>query len=99
MIGDEASCVSIFDGLRQCEDKVQAGRAEQQGAGDLLNGAEGSVASEAAMPIVDLFSVRGRYTTALQFTRVVWTLLRARQQLKMQFHRLWQQVTQPSHNI
>jgi hypothetical protein len=25
LIGDEASCVSIFDGLRQFEDEVQAG--------------------------------------------------------------------------
>jgi hypothetical protein len=37
---------------------MSAGRAAQQGAGDLLSDAEGSVASEAAMPIVDLFSVR-----------------------------------------
>jgi hypothetical protein len=58
---DEASFESIFDDLQQFEEEEQAGRAEQQGARDLLSDAEGSVASEggaeAAMPIVDLFSV------------------------------------------
>jgi hypothetical protein len=38
----------------------QEGHAQQQGAGDLLSDAEGSVAyeeDEAAMPVVDLYSV------------------------------------------
>jgi hypothetical protein len=55
-----------------CEE--QSGHAEQQGAGDLLSNAEGSVASEAVMPMVDFFLVRGTRTAALLFTRVVWSL-------------------------
>jgi hypothetical protein len=59
MIDEAASFKSIFDNLQQCEEEEQAGRAEQQGAGDLLSYAEGSVASaavaEVAMPIADLF--------------------------------------------
>jgi hypothetical protein len=80
MIDNEASFESIFDDLR-FEEEEQAGCAEQQGAGDLVSDAEGSVAPEAdaevAMPIVDLFSVRGWCTATLQFTRVVWAFLRA----------------------
>jgi hypothetical protein len=60
MIDNEASFESIFDDL-QFEEEEQAGCAEQQGAGDLVSDAEGSVApeadAEAAMPIVVLFSV------------------------------------------
>jgi hypothetical protein len=60
MIDNEASFESIFDDLQQFEEEEQAG-AEQQGTGDLVSNAEGSVApeadAEAAMPIVDLFSV------------------------------------------
>jgi hypothetical protein len=59
MIDNEASFESIFDDLKQFEEK--AGCAEQQGTGDLVGDAERSVApeadAEAAMPIVDLFSV------------------------------------------
>jgi hypothetical protein len=81
MIDNEASFESIFDDLQQFEEEEQAGCAEQQGAGDLVSDAEGSVApeadAEAAMPIVDLFAVRGWCTAAPQFTRVVWALLRA----------------------
>jgi hypothetical protein len=61
MIDNEASFESIFDDLQQFDEEDQAGCAEQQGAGDLVSNAEGSVApeanAEAAMPIVDLFSV------------------------------------------
>jgi hypothetical protein len=61
MIDDEASFQGIFNDLQQFEEEEQAGRAEQQGAGDLLSNAEGSGASEAsaeaAMPILDLSSV------------------------------------------
>jgi hypothetical protein len=61
MIDNEASFESIFDDLQQFEEEEQAGCAKQQGAGDLVSDAEGSVApeadAEAAMPIVDLFSV------------------------------------------
>jgi hypothetical protein len=61
MIDNEASFESIFDDLQQFEEEEQAGCAEQQSAGDLVRDAEGSVApeadAEAAMPIVDLFSV------------------------------------------
>jgi hypothetical protein len=60
MIDKEASSESIFDDLQQFEEEEQAGCA-QQGAGDLVSNAEGSVApeadAEAAMPIVDFFSV------------------------------------------
>jgi hypothetical protein len=81
MIDDEASFESIFDDLQHFEEEEQAGRAVQQGLGDLLSDAEGSVASEAgaeaAMPIVALFSGSGRCTAKLLFTRVVWALLRA----------------------
>jgi hypothetical protein len=60
-IDNEASFESVFDDLQQFEEEEQAGCAEQQGAGDLVGNAEGSVApetdAEAAMPIVDLFSV------------------------------------------
>jgi hypothetical protein len=59
MIDNEASFESIFDDLQQFDEEEQAGCAEQQGAGDLVSSAEGSVAPEAdadaAMPIVDLF--------------------------------------------
>jgi hypothetical protein len=37
---------SIFDDLQQLQEEEQAGRAEQQGAGDLLIDAEESMASE-----------------------------------------------------
>jgi hypothetical protein len=61
MIDNEASFESIFDDLQQFEEQEQAGCAEQQGTGDLVSDAEGSVGpeadAEAAMPIVDLFSV------------------------------------------
>jgi hypothetical protein len=61
MIDDEASFKSAFNYLQQFEEEEQAVHAEQQGAGDLLSDAEGSVASEAsaevAMPLVGLFSV------------------------------------------
>jgi hypothetical protein len=61
MIDNEASFESIFDDLQQFDEEEQAGCAEQQGAGDLVSIAEESVAPEAdveaAMPIVDLFSV------------------------------------------
>jgi hypothetical protein len=61
MIDNEASFESIFDDLQQFEEEEQARCAEQQGAGDLVSDAERSVApeadAEAAMPIVDLFSV------------------------------------------
>jgi hypothetical protein len=61
MIDNEASFESIFDDLQQFEEEEQAGCAEQQGAGDLVSDAEGSVApeadAEAAKSIVDLFSV------------------------------------------
>jgi hypothetical protein len=65
------------------EEEEQAGHAQQQGAGDLLSDAEGSVAYEAgieaAMPIVDLYSVRGRCIVRRMrqwFTRVVRALQR-----------------------
>jgi hypothetical protein len=81
MIDNEASFETIFDDLQQVEEEEQAGCAEQQGAGDPVSDAEGSVApeadAEAAMPIVDLCSVRGWCPAAPQFTRVVWALLRA----------------------
>jgi hypothetical protein len=74
-IDDEASVESIFDDLQHFEEAKKAGRA-----GDLLCDVAGSVASdagsEAAMPIVDLFSVKGRCTAASQFTRVVCALIR-----------------------
>jgi hypothetical protein len=54
MIDDEASFEGIFDDLQQFEEEEQAGHTEQQGADDLLSDAEGSVASEAVMPMVDL---------------------------------------------
>jgi hypothetical protein len=61
MIDNEASFDSIFDDLQQFEEEEQAGCEEQQGTGDLISNAEGSVApeadAEAAMPIVDLVSV------------------------------------------
>jgi hypothetical protein len=61
MIDNEASFKSIFDDLQQFEEEEQAGCAEQQGAGDLVSNAEGSVApeadAEAAMPILALFSI------------------------------------------
>jgi DNA-binding PucR family transcriptional regulator len=80
MIHDEASSESIFVDLQQFEEEEQAGRTERQGAGDLFSDAEGSVASEAAVPFG--VSVRGRCTAAPQFTRVVWALLRTLKQLK-----------------
>jgi hypothetical protein len=55
MIEDAASFEGIFDDLQQFEAEEQAGHAEQQGANDLFSDAEGSVASEAVMPMVDLF--------------------------------------------
>jgi hypothetical protein len=69
------------DDLQQFEEEEQVGRAEQQGAGDLLSDAEGKVASEAAMAIVDL-SVWGTCTATPQFTRVAWALLRTLKQIK-----------------
>jgi hypothetical protein len=61
MIDNEASFESIFDDLKQFEEEEQAGYAEQQGAGDLVSDAQGSVSpepdAEAAMPVVDLFLV------------------------------------------
>jgi hypothetical protein len=54
MIDDEASFEGIFDDLQQFEEEDQAGHAEQQGADDLLSDADGSVASEAVMPMVYL---------------------------------------------
>jgi hypothetical protein len=57
MIDNEESSESIFDDLQQFEEEEQAGRAEQQGAPDLLSDSEPSSASEAVMPMVDLFSV------------------------------------------
>jgi hypothetical protein len=76
----EASFESILDNLQQVEEEERASLAEQKGAGDLLCDAEGSVAfqagAEAAMPIVDSFSIRGRYPPAVQqYTRVVWAFL------------------------
>jgi hypothetical protein len=41
MIYYEASFESISVDLQQVEEEEQAGRAEQQGASDLLRGAEG----------------------------------------------------------
>jgi hypothetical protein len=58
LIDDEASVESIFDYLQHFEEDEQARRPEQQGAGDSLSDTEGSVASEAAMPIVDLFILK-----------------------------------------
>jgi hypothetical protein len=84
MIHDDASSESIFDDLQQFEEEEQAGRTERQGAGDLFSDAEGSVASEAAVPIG--VSVRGRCTAAPQFTRV-WALLRTFKQLKPRLRR------------
>jgi hypothetical protein len=55
MTDDEASFEGILDDLQQFEGEGQAGHAEQQGADDLLSDAEGSVASEAVMLMVDLF--------------------------------------------
>jgi hypothetical protein len=61
MIDDEESFVRACDDPQQFEEGEQAGRADQQGADDLLSDAEGSVISEAsaeaAMPMVDLGSV------------------------------------------
>jgi hypothetical protein len=54
MIDDEAIFEGIFDYLQQFEEEEQAGHTEQQGTDDLLSDAEGSVASEAVMPMVDL---------------------------------------------
>jgi hypothetical protein len=74
MIDDEASFEGIFDDLQQFEEEDQAGHAEQQGADDLLSDADGSVASEAVMPMVYLLQVceAGAYL----LIRVVWALLR-----------------------
>jgi hypothetical protein len=40
MIADEARFKSIFDDLQHFEEEEQVGRAEQQGAGDLLSDAK-----------------------------------------------------------
>jgi hypothetical protein len=88
MIDDEPSFESILDDLQQFEEEEQGGRAEQNGTGDLFSNAEKSVASEAAMPIVYLFSVRGRCTAVPQFTRVVWARLRTLKQRKTRLRRL-----------
>jgi hypothetical protein len=64
---DEASFESILDDLQQFEEEEQSGRAQKQGARDLLSDAEGSVASEAGavMPIVELvFSLRKAHSCA-----------------------------------
>jgi hypothetical protein len=95
MIHDAASFGSIFDDQQQFEEEERAGRTERQGAGGLFSNAEGSVASEAAVPIVDLLSVRGRCTAAPQFTRAVWALLRALEQLITQLRRLGSNLHNP----
>jgi hypothetical protein len=95
MVDDEASFGSTFDDLQQLDEEGRAGRAELQGAGDLLSDAEGMVVYEAAMPIIDLLSVRGRWTVASQFTRVVSKLLRALQQLKRLLRRLGSKLHNP----
>jgi hypothetical protein len=64
LIDDEASVESIFDYLQQFEEDEQARRPEQQGAGDPLSDTKGSVASEAAMPIVDFLILRKMHSCA-----------------------------------
>jgi hypothetical protein len=95
MIRDAASFGSIFDDLQQFDEEEQAGRTERQGAGGLFSNAERSAASESAVPIVDLLSVRGRCTAAPQFTRVVWALLRALKQLIARLRRLGSKLHNP----
>jgi hypothetical protein len=41
MIADEACFEGIFDDLQKFEEEEQAGRAEQQGAGDVLSSCTG----------------------------------------------------------
>jgi hypothetical protein len=65
---DEASLESIFDDLHLFKEEEKAGRAKQEGAGDLLSDAEGSVASEgrteAAMPWQPVCDLRKAHSCA-----------------------------------
>jgi hypothetical protein len=93
MIDDDASCEGIFDDLQQLEEEEQAGHAEQQGADDRLSDAEGSVASEAVVPMVDLFLFWEEGAQLL--TRVVCALLRSLKQLKTRLRRLGSKLHNP----
>jgi hypothetical protein len=81
MLDGEVSFQRFFDDLQQFEEGEQAECAEREGAGDVLSGAERSVASdgrtEAAMPIADTLSVWGGGTAALQFSSFVRMLQKA----------------------
>jgi hypothetical protein len=93
MIDNEASFEGIFDD-QQFEQEEQAGHTEQQGADDLFSDAEGSVASEAVMPMVNLCQVCEEGAQLL--TRIVWALLTAFKQLKTGLRRLGRKLHNPT---